>query len=137
MRRNIIRKGTIGIGLLRKSTATIDDNDIAESSFGVSVDQGSRAAITRNRIHECLIGVFIENDSSAAIESNTITANRGNGIQVDSGAQVIITGNILGENGDYGIAGSAEALVTLGENTFRGNKSGDSKIEAPKPKSPN
>jgi parallel beta-helix repeat protein len=128
VRQNIIRSG-LGIGLLEKSTSTIDDNDVASASVGLLV-AGSEALVTRNRIHECSAGIRIENGSRATIEGNTITNNRLSGIEVDAGAQATITGNLLAENGAYGIAASAEASVTFGENTFKDNKSGD--IERPK-----
>jgi len=49
---------------------------------------------------------------------------------------VTIAGNILAENGAYGIIAGADTVVTFGENTFRNNKSGDSKIEQLKPAPP-
>jgi len=42
-----------------------------------------------------------------------------------------VTGNTLADNGGYGVTAPSGPSVTLGENTFRGNKSGDTKIEPP------
>ncbi len=128
VRQNVIRS-SLGIGLLEKSSATIDDNDIASTSTGVVVME-SEAVVTRNRIHECGTGVRINKGGRAAIEGNTVTNNRTSGIDIESDAQATLTGNILAENGAYGITASSEASVTLGENTFRDNKGGD--IERPK-----
>lgn len=57
VRQNVTRSG-LGIGLLEKSTATIDDNDIASKSVGIVVME-SEAVVTRNRIHEWITGLRI------------------------------------------------------------------------------
>jgi parallel beta-helix repeat protein len=129
IRQNVIRSGLVCIQLMEKSTATVDDNDIASQWVGIKVSGGSDVAATRNRVHDCATGVRIDAGSRGTIEANTVIGSSGSGIQVESGAQATIAGNILDENGDYGIAAAKGATITLGENTFGENKSGDAKIE--------
>ena len=60
--------------LFKKSSSTIDDNDI-EGWIGIRASEGSDATVTRNRVHECETGIRIDDQSRATIEGNTITNN--------------------------------------------------------------
>jgi len=131
IRKNKIRCGGIGIGLLEKSASTIDDNDLAESLSGIRVNEDSDGAITRNRIHECVAGVEVTAGSRATIEGNTIVKNRGNGINIESGAHATIAANLITDNDGYGINAAAGASVTLSENVVRGNRRGDTNVAEP------
>lgn len=133
IRQNVIRSTLICVQLMEKSTSTVDDNDIGSDWVGVKASGGSDVTVTRNRVHDCATGVQIDAGSRASIEGNTVTGNSGNGIAVESGAQATITGNVITENGEYGIAAADGATVALGENTFRGNKNGDTKVVGSKP----
>jgi F-box protein 11 len=132
IRKNVIRSGGIGVGLLEKSTSTIDDNDIAVGLFGVRVNEASDATVTRNRIHECFTGIIISSDSRAVIEGNAVVSNRENGIDAERGAIVKIAENIISGNAGYGVA-SAGATMTWGDNTLKENTRGDTNFGPPKP----
>jgi F-box protein 11 len=125
IRQNTIRAGFVGVYLYKNSSATVDDNDIAEGSVGIAVSESSDAMVTRNRIHGCTSAGCQIGTGRTTIVANTITDNHGDGIQVEAGGHAVISRNVLGENGGYGITASADASVVLGENTFRGNQSGD------------
>lgn len=90
------------------------------STFGVSIIHAEGAIISNNVVTNCTIGIGInEGAKSTIVTGNTLTANRGSGINVNLGdvenvAKSIISNNVIYNNGVSAVAQGAGIEVHSG-----------------------
>jgi parallel beta-helix repeat protein len=130
IRDNIVyRNAHHGIVLyLRSDRNTIEDNDaFANAAQGINVNESNDNVVRNNRVYdnnESGISVT-QTSNNNLVENNQSRGNQQDGLRVVSeSAQTTVRGNMVGENGRYGVYVDIDGDVDIADNTIFDNRSG-------------
>ena len=111
------------------SNATIENNILQHNAIGVFLNYGyapSWNIVGDNTISDNVRGVYAHWANNGEIIGNTITRNEEHGIEMECCKYSVLSGNIIGENGGYGIylRGESDRNTITGGNTIHDNAVG-------------
>lgn len=111
------------------SNATIENNIVQNNAIGVFLNYGyapSWNIVRNNTIVNNIKGIYTHWANNGEIKGNTIAQNVENGIEMECSKNSFITGNIISDNGGYGIylRGESDRNTITGINVIQDNAVG-------------
>lgn len=111
------------------SNATIENNILTHNAIGLFLNYGyapSWNIVRNNTILNNVKGIYTHWANNGEITGNTIIQNEENGLEMECSKYSIINGNIIRDNGGYGIylRGESDQNTITGMNTIQDNAVG-------------
>ena len=124
----VYRNNHHGIVLyLRSDRNVVEDNaSFGNAAQGIDVNESSDNVIRNNRVYDNESGVDVGQRARAnLVQDNIVRANRGDGVRLVTDAdRTSVRGNVIGDNGRYGVYVDTGGAAELTTNTVFGSRVG-------------
>ena len=123
--RSTVTGNSDGISTLSSSNLAIVNNNVTDNNVGVHLEVSHKNIVQGNNVsHNREMGIFVRGSYNRVI-NNTVTRNGFGGINIDGTIPQavfdVLSGNIVTENGGYGVGLWVAANSVVSDNTVSGN----------------